>query len=159
MDTKVKIGVGIAAAAAAVGGLFLIKKGTTLMETASNINVSLLNLPKIHQINLSGLKIAIDLRVDNPAQGQLKLKFPSIRAYYKGKSIASTQISDKSYVINPVSSGKITGIMIEAGYLNLISAAPTIISDFSAQGTGIINNIGFDVIAEVNGVPIKVQKL
>jgi len=166
VDNKVKIGIGVAAAATAG---FLIYKSVggamKLVETADNVNVSLLNLPKIHKIDLSGLKITVDLRVDNPAQGSLTLKFPSIRAYYtpfnstNRSLIASTAISNKSYAINPVSSGKISGIMIEASYLDLLKTAPTIVSDFLSQGAKIIDRIGFDVIVEVNGIPLKVQKL
>ena len=159
LNIKAKIGVGLAAVAAAVGGFFLIRKGTSLIETAENVNVELLGLPKIHKIDLTGLKISLDLKVDNPARGRLSLKFPSIRAYYNRALIASTAISDKTYAIEPVSSGKISGIMIEASYLNLLQTAPAIVTDFMGQGTKIIDKLGFDVIAEVNGIPLKVQKL
>jgi len=156
MDTKVKIGIGIAAAATAG---FLLFKGTTLMETAGNINVELLGMPKIEKINWSGMRISIDLRVDNPAQGRVNLKLPSIRAYYSRKLIASTQISNRVHVIEPVSSGKISDIKIEASYMNMILAAPSIITDYQEDPAKILNNFGFDVIAEVNGIPLKVQKL
>jgi len=166
MDKKVKIGIGIAAGT--VAGFLLYKSvggALKLAETADNVKVSLLNLPKIHKIDLSGLKIAVDLKVDNPAKGSLTLKIPSIRAYYtpfnstNRSLIASTAVSNKSYTVNPVSSGKISGIMIEATYIDLLKTAPTIVGDFLAQGTKIIDRIGFDVIAEVNGIPLKVQKL
>jgi hypothetical protein len=107
----------------------------------------------------SGLKISVDLKVDNPAKQRVTVKIPSIRLYYRGKMVASTAVSDKTYTIEPVSTGKISGIMIEASYLNLLSTAPSIITDFLTQGTAITNNLGFDVIAEVNGIPLKVQKL
>jgi hypothetical protein len=156
MKKPVIIAIG-ACAAAGVG--YLLFKGTTLKETADNINVSLLKLPQIHKIDFSGLTISADLRVDNPAKGTVKLKLPSIRLFYKGKMIASTAINDKTYTIDPVASGKISGIKIEVGYFNLIMAAPTIISDFQAKGTNITDNFGFEVLAEVNGIPLKVQKL
>jgi len=159
LDTKVKIGIGLAAAAAAVGGFFLVKKGTTLFETADNINVELLGIPKIHKIDLSGMKISVDLRVDNPAKGRVSLKLPSIRAFYNRSLLATTSINNRTYVIEPVSTGKISGIMIEASYLNMLMNAPTIVNDFKSQGSKIIDKLGFDVIAEVNGIPLKVQKL
>ena len=49
--------------------------------------------------------------------------------------------------------------MIEASYLSLFTNAPSIISDFAAQGANITDNLGFEAIAEINGLPIKVQKL
>ena len=155
--------IGGAAVAAAVG--FFLTKGTTLMETADNISVSLLGLPKIHKMDLSGLTISLDLKVDNPAKGRVTLKLPSIRAYYNKAAddralVASTSISDKTYAIEPVSSGKISGIKIEASYLNLLTTAPAMISDFTAKGaSAIIDKLGFDVLAEVNGIPLKIQKL
>lgn len=152
----VLIGLGIGVAAA-VG--FMLYKGTALKETAENINVSLLKLPQIHKVDGSGLKISVDLKVDNPAKARVTVKIPSVRLYYKGKLVASTAVSDKSYTIEPVTTGKISGIMIEASYLNLLTSAPTIVTDFISQGTNIANSFGFDVIAEVNGIPLKVQKL
>jgi hypothetical protein len=156
MDKPLIIGIGACAAAAAG---FLLFKGTSLKETADNIHVELLSLPKIHKIDGSGLKISVDLKVDNPAKQRVTVKIPSIRLYYRGKMVASTAVSDKTYTIEPVSTGKISGIMIEASYLNLLTTAPSIITDFLSQGTAITNNLGFDVIAEVNGIPLKVQKL
>ena len=65
MDTKVKIGIGIAAAATMGALLFRgIKTVTTLKETAENVRISLLGLPKIHKVELATTKIKIDLRVD-----------------------------------------------------------------------------------------------
>ena len=155
MDKPLIIGLSVCAAAA---GYFLFK-GTSLKETADNIRVGLLSLPKIHKIDGSGLKISVDLKVDNPAQQRVTVKLPSIRLFYKGKLVASTAVNDKAYTIDPVSTGKISGIMIEASYLNLLTTAPTMVTDFLAQGASITNNLGFDVIAEVNGIPLKVQKL
>jgi len=150
----------IAIVAGGASLIYFLFKGTTLKESAENIRVSLLNLPKITKIDLSGLKMSLDLRVDNPAKGTVKIKLPSIRAFYKGKLLASTAINNTMYTIDPVSTGKISGIIIEVGYLNLITNAPTIISDFAAKGaTALIDSFGFEAIAEVNGIPVKVQKL
>lgn len=156
MRRPVIIALGLGAAAT-VG--YLIFKGTTLKESADNIRVSLLNLPKIHKIDLSGLKIAVDLKVDNPAQGKILLKLPSVRLFYKGKMIASTNVNNNTYTIDPVSTGKISGIMIETNYVSLLTSAPSIVADFIAKGTKITDSFGFEVLAEVNGIPLKVQKL
>jgi hypothetical protein len=154
MNNTVIIGIGVAAVAA---GYFLFK-GTSLKETADNIHVSLNSLPKIHKIDMSGLKISVDLKVDNPAKGRVNVKLPSLRLFYKGKMVASTAVNNTTYTIDPVSTGKISGIMIEASYLSLLTTAPTIVTDFMSQGTGVANSFGFEVIAEVNGIPLKVQK-
>ncbi len=156
MNKPVLIGLGIGVAAA-VG--FVLFKGTALKETADNISVNLLKLPQIHKIDASGLKISVDLKVDNPAKARVTLKLPSVRLFYKGKLVASTAVSDKTYTVEPVTTGKITGIMIEASYLNLLTSAPSIVTDFIAQGTNVANGFGFEIIAEVNGIPLKVQKL
>jgi hypothetical protein len=156
MKNPVKIALG-AGIAAVVG--YLLFRGTALKETFENVRVSLLKLPQIHKIDFSGLVISVDLRVDNPAKASVNVKIPSIRLFYKGKLVASTAINDKTFTINPVSTDKITGIKIEANYFNLIQSAPTIISDFTKPGSNIVNNFGFEVLAEVNGIPLKVQKL
>jgi hypothetical protein len=148
---------GISAAAAAIG--YFLFKGKSLSETAENIRVSLASLPKIHKIDLTGLKVSVDLRVDNPGKERITVKIPSVRLSYRGKLVANTTISDKLYPIEPVSSGKISGIMIEASYFNLLTNAPTIVTDYLAQGANITDNLGFEAMAEINGLPIKVQKL
>ena len=79
MDKPLIIGLSVCAAAAA--GFFLFK-GTSLKETADNIRVSLASLPKIHKIDLTGLKISVDLRVDNPAKQRVTVKLPSLRLYH-----------------------------------------------------------------------------
>ena len=149
--------IGIGAAAAAIG--FLLFKGTSLKETAGNIRVSLASLPKIHKIDVTGLKVSVDLRVDNPGKERITVKIPSVRLSYRGKLVASTAVNDKVYTIEPTTTGKISGISIEASYLNLLTTAPDIVNDFMAQGTGITDHLGFEAMAEINGLPIKVQKL
>ena len=149
--------IGIGAAVAALG--YLLFKGTSLKETAENVRVSLASLPKIHKIDLSGLKVSVDLRVDNPGKERISVKIPSVRLSYRGKLVASTAVNDKVYTIEPTTTGKISGITIEASYLNLLTTAPGIVTDFLAQGTGITDNLGFEAIAEINGLPIKVQKI
>jgi len=151
------IGIGIAAVAAAAG--FFLYKGRSFKETADNIRVSLASLPKIHKIDLTGLKVSVDLRVDNPAKERITIKIPSVRLSYRGSLVASTAVNDKTYTIEPTSTGKISDIAIEASYLNLLTTAPGIVTDFMQQGTNITNNLGFDAIIEVNGLPIKIQKL
>jgi hypothetical protein len=153
--------IGIGAGVAAVAG-FLFYKGKSLIETADNINVELLGVPKIHSISLTQLVINVDLKVDNPAKQQVRVKLPSIRVYYRGSMIASTPVSDKEYTVNPVSSGKISGIKISVSLLSLLTSS--IVSDVAAaisskDTSKIIANLGFDVMAEVNGIPLKVQKL
>ena len=155
MDTKLKIGIGVAAVATAG---FLLFKGTTLKETADNINIELLGMPKINLSIAKGLTVTLDLKVDNPAKGRVNVKLTSIRAFYKGKQVASTPINDRVYPIEPVSSGKISGIKISASWLNLLTTIPALTQDFLA-GANITNNFGFDAIAEVNGIPLRIQKL
>ena len=69
--------IGISAAVAALG--YLLFKGTSLKETVENVRVSLASLPKIHKIDLSGLKVSVDLRVDNPGKERITVKIPSVR--------------------------------------------------------------------------------
>ena len=154
LSRPILLGIGIAAVAG-----YGIYKGFSLSETAGNISVSLASMPKIHKIDLSGLKVSVDLRVDNPGKERITIKIPSVRLSYRGSLVASTAVNNKTYTIEPTSTGKISDIMIEASYFSLLTTAPSIVSDFMAQGSNIIDNLGFDAIAEVNGLPIKIQKL
>jgi hypothetical protein len=147
------LGIGLAA----VGFLLFkgLKSGMKLMEAADNFRISLASLPKIHRIDLSGIKISADLKVDNPTKQALSIKIPSVALSYKGKAIANTAVNSKTYTIAPESSGKITDIMVECGLLNIISLVGSgIISDPQLSA-----NIGFEALVEVNGIPIKVSKV
>ena len=159
MDTKVKIGIGVAAVAA-VGFLLFrgVKTVATLKETAENIHVSLLGAPKIHKLDWSNLTINVDLKVDNPAKGRVNLKLPSVRMLYDNKQIASTKISDKTHVIEPVSTGKISGIKIDVSLLSLLLSAPAIVNDIrNSTAEKVLAKIGIDIIAEANGIPVSVK--
>jgi hypothetical protein len=148
MDKRlVLVGLGVAA----IAGLGVFK-GLSLSETASNIRVSLASLPKIHKIDFTGIKVSVDLRVDNPSKERITVKIPSVRLLYKGKLIASTAISNKAYTIEAVSTSKIPGIIVEAGYLSLIGTG--ILTDANRM-----NSIGFEAMIEINGLPIKIQKI
>ena len=142
------IGLGITALAG--WGIF---KGFSLKETGENIRISLASVPKIHKIDLTGLKISVDLRVDNPGKERLKVKIPMVRVSYKGKLIASTAINSNVYTIEPEATGRISGIIVEAGYLSLIGSS-SILTD-----KNILSNIGFEAMIEINGLPIKIQKV
>ncbi len=142
--------------ALAAGG-FGIYKALSLKETFENTSVTLASIPKIHRVDFSGIKVSIDLKVDNPAKERIKLKLPSVKLYYKSKLIASTEISNTTYTIEPTSSGKITGIIIEAGTINLVGSS--IVTDFLQSGTNITQNFGFEVMLEANGIPLKIKKL
>ncbi len=153
LQKPIIIGLGVAVVS------YGVYRGVLLKETAENVRVSLLQLPKIHKIDGTGLKVSLDMRLDNPVKSKVKIKIPSIKAYYNGKLLASTAINDKVYTIEPVSSGKITGTMIEATHLSLITTLPSIIMDFISQGNSLASRFGFDVSLEVDGVALKIQRI
>jgi LEA14-like dessication related protein len=145
---------GLIIGGASILALFFLKGGLKLMEAAENFRVSIAGV-KIHKLDLSGIKVAADLKIDNPSKQVLTVKIPSVTISYKGKTIATTSINNKTYTIPAESSSKITDVYVEASYLNLIGLVGSgIISD-----PAIMDNIGFEAMVEVNGVPIKVSKI
>jgi len=48
--------------------------------------------------------------VDNPGKERITIKIPSVRLSYRGSLVASTAVNDKTYTIEPTSTGKISGI-------------------------------------------------
>ena len=135
---------------------YVIYRGIAYKETAENIRVKLSGIPKIHKINFKTLVLSIDLKVDNPSKEQINIQIPSIRLFYNNQLVANTQISDKVHVIAPVSTGKISSIKIETSTVNLISHP--IVTDFLA-GKDVTKKLGFEIMLEANGIPLKIQKL
>ena len=159
MNNRLKIGLGVFAAAVAGFFIFRAVRGTaTLVETASNANVMVHGTPRIHKLDWSNLTVNVDLRVDNPAKGRVSVKLPSIRMFYGGNQVASTKISDKTHYIEPVSTGYIKDIRIDVPLLTLILTAPTIVNDIRSSSTAnVLSKIGIDMIAEANGIPVRIK--
>ena len=135
---------------------FVIYRGIAYKETAENIRVKLAGIPKIHKIDFKNLVLSIDLKVDNPSKEQIKIKIPSIRLFYNNQLVANTQISDKIHTIEPVTTGKISGIKVETSTVNLISHP--IVTDF-LTGKDVTKKLGFEIMIEANGIPLKIQKV
>jgi hypothetical protein len=87
----------------------------------------------VHSFNAAGLTARIDVKLKNPTDTSLKLKFPFVKVIYKQKEkgtnkviekvIGTSKVIDKDITIPKYGEANITGIMITIPTTELLSLA------------------------------------
>jgi hypothetical protein len=90
--SHILIGAG-AVAAIYFGGSYLLKLNRLSNELESDTKVS------IHNVSLSGIELAINVKLKNPSGGSIQVKHPFVKMIYADKTIASSQVKDVNLTI------------------------------------------------------------
>lgn len=110
---------GLIIALSAIGIIgYQVKKAS---DGANNISIDMNGT--IHSIDFSKVVFAIDAVIKNPSNIKLHILQPYVTINYKGKEIATSNVSDKIITIEPFEPAPLKTIMIGASYLNLSSLA------------------------------------
>lgn len=83
---------------------------------------------KIHSLDLSGLTIRVDVKLKNPTNGSLKLKFPFVKVAYKDVTIGTSTVIDKDIILPKYGEANIEAIMINIPAIGLLSLGGAIYS-------------------------------
>lgn len=67
---------------------------------------------KIHSLNLSGLTIRLDVKLKNPTNGSLKLKFPFVKVAFKDVTIGTSTVINKDIELPKYGEANIEAIMV-----------------------------------------------
>lgn len=109
---------GLIIALATGGIIYQVKKKKDGAE-----NISLDMNGKIHSIDFSKVVFAINAIVKNPSDLKIHILQPYVTISYKGKEIASSNVSDQIIAIVPFEPALMKTIMIGASFINLSSVA------------------------------------
>jgi hypothetical protein len=82
---------------------------------------------RIFSIDLTSLVVGIDVNIKNPSQGRAVVSYPFIKISYKDNVIASSELLNKKFVIEPMSQTKINNIKLPIHYLSLGNMATEVI--------------------------------
>jgi hypothetical protein len=110
---------------AGVGILALVNKLWRVKVTGDDMEV----IPdlKIHQLNLQGLTLRLDVQLKNPTKTELKIKYPFIKLLYQNVSIGSSQSINKDIVIPRRGETVIDGIYVKIPLLSVFTTASKLI--------------------------------
>lgn len=125
--SHILIGAG-AAAAVYFGGSYLLKLNRLSNELESETKVS------IHNVNLSGIELTINVKLKNPSGGSIQVKHPFVKMIYSGKTIASSQVKDTNITIPKYSEVNLEPIRIKLGFLSLATTVPALIKEYRETG-------------------------
>ena len=132
MKTLFKIGI-------AGGLLYGIYKLLGMQKISDNAVTSLSN-PRIHTVDMRGLVIRTEVKVDNPTRSSVTITKPVITLTTKEKYITSTQPENKTFKISPLSSTQIDTIEVAipwrilAGYIaGLLGKIPQLMAAFKKK--------------------------
>jgi hypothetical protein len=121
------IGVSAAAAVYFVGS-HLHKLNRLSNELESETKVS------IHNVNLSGIELTINVKLKNPSGGSLKVKHPFVKMIYGDKTVASSQVKDANITIPKFSEVNLEPVRIKLGFLSLATTVPALIKEYRETG-------------------------
>jgi hypothetical protein len=112
--TKIIIGTGIGA-----GVIGVIAYASKLKRTSAELeSVATAN---VHSVKLDGLTIRIDVKLKNPTEGSLKIKFPFVKVLFQNKVIGTSKVVNKDIMIPSHGEANITGIMVNIPPTGLLS--------------------------------------
>lgn len=117
---KILIGTGITAVVA--GGITYVRR---LNRLANELEV--VPTIKVHKVSLTGITLRLDVKLKNPTNAKVKIKFPFVKLIYKDLTIGSSQSVDKDIEIAKYSEAVAEAIMIDIPLMGVFSVAGDII--------------------------------
>jgi hypothetical protein len=82
----------------------------------------------VHSIKLDGLVIRVDVQLKNPTSTSLKIAFPFVKLFFKGKLIGTSKVVNQTISIPANGEAKVSGMMISISPTGLMSAASGLFS-------------------------------
>ncbi len=136
------------------GGLaafFSIRYLSRLQRASTNITSRI--RVNIHKVNLTGIELTAEVKLQNPNPITLQLQHPFVKILFKDK-ILGTSVVENSVIEIAENSEKTFNLRIQsAGWLTLIQILGTKVVSDIRSGNPIQLNIQTQVTTRVNGLP------
>lgn len=113
------------------GGLIA---GTVSLLSMSNTGSQLETAAsgRIHKLTLTGVIVKVDIRMKNPTNGKLKLRFPFIKLSHGDSTIGSSTPLNTVIEIPKHGEGVAKDITIEIPYISILFSAKDLVSEFKS---------------------------
>lgn len=128
METSNKVALGVGALALALGLPYLLKlkRLSEELETVTKVN--------IHQVNLTGMRLRVDVTLKNPTGGSLKVKHPFVRMIYKDTVFASSEAKNQDYEVTKFGEKQIDPIYLDISFITLGTQVPELLQAYRKSG-------------------------
>ncbi len=128
MTTNTKVALAAGAVALAVGVPYLLKlqRLSNELETVTKV--------KVHEVNLTGIKLRVDVTMKNPSGGKLRLKFPFVKMIYSGTTFATSEMKNVDIEIEKFSQKELEPVYVELPLLSLASTVPGMLTEYRKTG-------------------------
>jgi hypothetical protein len=110
------------------GGSYLLKLKRLSAELESETRVA------IHNVSLSGIELAINVKLKNPSGGTIQVKHPFVKMVYGDKTIASSQVKDVNITVPKFSEVNLEPIKIKLAFLTLATTVPALLREYRENG-------------------------
>lgn len=116
-------------------------------NTAKRMSITVMSVNK-PQIKNGALRLSVNVAFDNPTENPLKLKKPTVTAYYNGKEVGNSIPSKETVTIKANDRTTISGINIQIPFVKLGGLLVTLI-------TGKVPNMEISIAVHTvaNGIP------
>lgn len=124
----------------------LLKVGKTV-NTAKKMSVTVMSVNK-PQIKNGALRLSVNVAFDNPTDSPLKLKKPTVKAFYNGSEVGNSIPSNETVTIKANDRTTISGINIQIPFIKLGALLITLL-------TGKVPKMEVDITVHTiaNGIP------
>lgn len=129
------------------GGAYGLSRLLKTGNTAKKMSVTVMSVNK-PQIKNGALRLSVNVAFDNPTNDSLKLKKPTLTAYYNGKEVGNSIPSNEQVTIVANDRTTISGINIQIPFIKLGSLLVSLIS-------GNVPKMEIDIAVHTvaNGIP------
>lgn len=119
--TKKLIVGGLVGAGAIAGYSYYLKMKKTQAE------LEVVPEATIHEVNLNGITIRLDLLLKNPTKGSFSIKFPFVKLKYKDSLVGSSQVVNQDIKIPAFGQIKIEKILVNVPMISIFSVSSSIL--------------------------------
>jgi len=120
LTKKIIVG-GLVGAGAIAGYSYYLKMKKTQAE------LEVVPTATIHEINLNGLTIRLDLLLKNPTKGSFSIKFPFVKLKYKDALVGSSEVVNRDIKIPAFGQAKVEKILVNVPMVSIFSVSSSIL--------------------------------
>lgn len=110
--------------------------GNEIAKDADKINAVI--TPMIHSMDAEGIKVRLDVKLQNPTKRDFDFIQPYVEIKYNGNTIGTSQSSDKKTPFPKMDENSFDSIMITIPWLKLLFLGYKVVQDLKSGAAGMV---------------------
>jgi hypothetical protein len=102
-----------------------------LKETQADLTIE--TSGRVHKVDLSGITLAVDVKVKNPNRSSVTFRHPFVKLIHKGKDLMSSALSKDSYSVESYGEKEFT-ILFKSSFGSLMTMVPDLYKTYVKEG-------------------------